>query len=74
METIAGIFLGSLLAITIGLVWLIPFVLLIRSNRTEGVTKLLWLIVMLCVSWFAWIAYLLLVPRAAPKVNRFNSY
>ncbi|MCB1735517.1 MAG: PLDc N-terminal domain-containing protein [Gammaproteobacteria bacterium] len=42
--------------------WLLPIILIARSDRTEGGEKLLWVLVTLFVSWFAWILYLLVAP------------
>ena len=44
------------------LIWLIPFVMVIRSSRTSGKEKIAWLLLLLFVSWFAWVFYLLLAP------------
>ena len=43
-------------------IWLLPMVLIAVSDRTTGVEKLCWVLLMLFVSWFAWIFYLLLAP------------
>lgn len=59
MEFVIG---GSVL-LTLGLYWLIPIFLILKSDRTSGGTKLLWLLIVMFVCWFAWIAYLLLVPK-----------
>ncbi len=50
---------GMLLA---AMMWLLPLVLIMRSNKTEGGEKLFWVLMVLFVSWFAWIIYLLLAP------------
>jgi len=63
-------FVVIILFLTIGLFWLIPLVMLIKSDRTSGGTKLLWLLVFLFISWFAWLAYILLVPKSQP-VKKF---
>ena len=60
-------FLSILFVLSIGFIWLIPFVLLIKSNRTKGAKKLFWFLIMLFISWFAWFFYLLLVPK--PEVE-----
>jgi len=63
-------FLVIILFLAIGLFWLIPLVMLIKSDRTSGGTKLLWVLVFLFISWFAWLAYILLVPKNQP-VKKF---
>ncbi len=42
--------------------WLLPFIMILKSDRTSGNEKLAWLLALLCISWFAWIFYLLLAP------------
>jgi len=46
----------------IGIIWLIPFFKILKSDRTNGIEKLVWIIAMLSVSWFAWILYVFLAP------------
>jgi len=60
------------LFLVIGLVWLIPLVMLIKSDRTSGGKKVLWVLVFLFISWFAWLAYILLVPKQQPT-NSFSN-
>ena len=55
--------LAILIFLFIGLVWLLPLVLLIKSDRTSGGQKVLWILIFLFISWFAWLAYILLVPK-----------
>ena len=43
-------------------IWLLPIVLIARSDKTGGAEKLVWLWAVLFVSWFAWIFYALLAP------------
>lgn len=58
---------GMLIVFFIGLIWVTPFILLIKSNRVEGGKKILWLLIMLFISWFAWLIYLALVPKQEIK-------
>ena len=53
---------GSTFFLTFILVWVLPIVLLIRSNRTTGGEKVAWILAFLFISWFAWVFYLLLAP------------
>lgn len=46
----------------IGLVWLLPIFLIVTSSKTTGSEKFAWVLLILFVSWFAWIFYLLLAP------------
>lgn len=66
MESLVVIFLF----LSVCLVWFIPLIMLIKSDRTSGGTKFLWILVFLFVSWFAWLAYILLVPKQQPT-NKF---
>ena len=44
------------------LIWLLPIILVARSDRTQGDEKLAWVLLIIFVSWLAWIFYLLLAP------------
>lgn len=56
-----GLFVFSVLLLIICL-WLWPIVMIARSPRVEGGEKVAWILLVLFVSWFAWIFYLLLAP------------
>jgi hypothetical protein len=48
--------------------WLIPIILVAISNRTQGGEKIAWVLLIIFVSWLAWIFYLLLAPlKRNPK-------
>lgn len=49
------------------LVWVLPVVFIISSSKTRGGEKLAWLLLVVFVSWFAWIFYLLLAPISNKK-------
>lgn len=55
---------GLGLAIALGclFLWLLPFLIIATSDKTTGGEKLAWLLVMIFLSWFAWIFYWLLAP------------
>ncbi len=42
--------------------WLLPFIIILSSNRTHGKEKFAWILGVIFISWFAWIFYLLLAP------------
>lgn len=46
----------------IGILWILPIWLILRSRRTSGREKFAWVLAILFISWFAWIFYLLLAP------------
>ena len=60
IETILGLGAGAMLVFFI--IWLLPIILILKSNKTSGGEKLFWLLAVLFVSWFAWIVYMLLAP------------
>jgi hypothetical protein len=60
LQTILGLGAGTLLLLLV--IWLLPMILILRSSKTSGAEKLFWVLAVLCVSWFAWIFYLLLAP------------
>ncbi|MDO6508747.1 hypothetical protein Q4506_17190 [Colwellia sp. 4_MG-2023] len=66
-------FIGIILVLVIGLFWLIPLVMLLKSKRTSGGTKALWVLAYVFVAWFAWLAYILLVPKKQPTNNFANT-
>ena len=46
----------------VGFVWLLPILVIISSGKTTGGEKLAWVLLVIFVSWLAWIFYLLLAP------------
>jgi hypothetical protein len=60
MSTILGLSVGALL-LTAFLLFL-PILLILRSDKTTGAEKLVWILAVIFVSWFAWILYALLAP------------
>jgi hypothetical protein len=65
--------IGLLIVIILFLTWLIPIILVAKSNRTEGGEKVAWVLLIIFVSWLAWIFYLLLAPLT-PKDTRSNNH
>lgn len=45
------------------LIWLAPFILVAVSDKTTGGEKVVWLLGMVFISWFAWILYMFLAPH-----------
>jgi hypothetical protein len=60
VETLLGLGVGTLLIVLV--IWLLPIILILTSNKTSGAEKLFWLLAVVFVSWFAWILYMLLAP------------
>jgi hypothetical protein len=60
VDTLLGLGVGTLVVVLV--VWLVPIILILTSNKTSGAEKLFWLLAVVFVSWFAWILYMLLAP------------
>jgi hypothetical protein len=60
LETLLGLGVGTVVLLLV--VWLIPNILILTSNKTSGAEKLFWLLAVVFVSWFAWILFMLLAP------------
>ena len=60
MESMLGVGVGFMLLITI--FWLLPVILILRSDKTSGGEKLAWILLIFFFSWFSWILYALLAP------------
>ncbi|MBD1388644.1 hypothetical protein IC617_04310 [Neiella sp. HB171785] len=50
------------LGILVFCIWLYPIVRIAKSDRTEGVEKIAWVLVTAFLFWFAWVLYLFLAP------------
>ncbi len=48
-------------------VWIIPILIIALSSRTRGGEKIAWILLVIFVSWFAWIFYMLLAPLSARR-------
>ena len=60
MQTLLG--LGALGLFMVVVIWLLPVVLILRSNKTNGAEKLVWVLLIFFFSWFSWLLYLLIAP------------
>jgi hypothetical protein len=68
MTSILG--LGFTALLISGFIWLLPIILILGSKKTNGAEKLLWILAVVFVSWFAWILYLLLAPLGGERSER----
>ena len=50
------------LLIIVLILWVLPIMLILKSNRTQGAEKIAWLIAIVTISWLAWVFYLFLAP------------
>ena len=62
METILG--LGMIGFFLFALVWWLPIILILRSDKTGGIEKLVWILLIFFFSWFSWLIYLFIAPVA----------
>jgi hypothetical protein len=60
LETFLGLSVGALVLAVI--IWVLPIVLIARSDKTTGLEKAVWILLILFFTWFAWIFYALLAP------------
>jgi hypothetical protein len=60
LQTVLGLGIGALLLIAF--IWWLPVILILGSNKTTGLEKLLWIILIFFFSWFSWILYLIIAP------------
>lgn len=61
-DAVVGLGVSTLILVLI--IWFLPIFLILRSSRTGGLEKLIWILLLLFFSWFSWILYLLLAPVA----------
>jgi hypothetical protein len=64
LHTLGMIGLPQVLLVVVlgGLLYLLPILIILFSNKTSGTEKLAWVLAVIFISWFAWIFYLLLAP------------
>ena len=55
----AGLFL-------IAFIWVLPVLLIMRSKKTNGAEKLVWILLIFFFSWFSWLLYMLIAPVGKP--------
>jgi len=67
MEALLGLGVFGLLLVAI--IWWLPVILILRSDKTGGIEKLVWVLLIFFFSWFSWLLYLLVAPVEA-KLNR----
>jgi uncharacterized protein with PQ loop repeat len=60
MQSLLG--LGAAGLFLIAFIWLLPVLLIIRSKKTNGAEKLVWILLIFFFSWFSWLLYLLIAP------------
>jgi len=66
MESILG--MGFIGLLVIAVIWWLPVILILGSNKTDGGEKLVWILLIFFFSWFSWILYALLAPVGRQRV------
>jgi hypothetical protein len=59
---ILGVVFGLVVALGGVLLWLLPIVLIAASDKVGGAEKILWILAIIFLSWFAWILYFFFAP------------
>lgn len=60
MGTVLGLGAGALILSVV--IWLLPILLILGSDKTSGREKLIWVLLIVFFTWFAWIFYVFLAP------------
>jgi uncharacterized protein with PQ loop repeat len=60
MQTLLG--LGAFGILLLAIIWWLPVILILRSKKTTGIEKLVWVLLIFFFSWFSWLLYLLVAP------------
>jgi TctA family transporter len=59
---VLGVVLGLAVALGGVVLWLLPIVLIAASDKVGTAEKLLWILAIIFLSWFAWIFYFFFAP------------
>ena len=59
-ETILGF--GAIGILLLALLWWLPIIFILKSDKTNGAEKLVWILLIFFFSWFSWILYALIAP------------
>ena len=70
---ILGVMFGLLVTLGGVLLWLLPIVLIAASDRVGTAEKILWILAIIFLSWFAWIFYFFFAP-VFDKPRRHSYY
>ena len=66
---------GLLMTVAVLAIWILPFWIILTSDKTCGLEKFCWLLAMICLSWFAWIFYFFLAPlQPRSRYHRYDRY
>jgi len=62
VASVAWAVLAVALPVAFLVIWFLPILIILCSDKTTGVEKLAWILLIVFFSWFAWIFYFLLAP------------
>lgn len=68
---------GASLIVMFGfiLIWLLPILIIAKSDKVCGGEKVAWILAIIFLSWFACIFYFLLAPlKEKPRVREYRYY
>ena len=54
--------MGIVGLVLVAVIWWLPVVFILSSDKTGGAEKFIWLLLIFFFSWFTWILYALLAP------------
>jgi hypothetical protein len=60
VEAILG--MGFVTLLIVAIIWWLPIILILKSDKTNGAEKFVWILLIFFFSWFSWILYALLAP------------
>ncbi len=60
-----GSLIGLVIVLFCALIWLLPIIFILASDRTSGKEKFAWILAVIFITWFAWIFYMLLAPLSS---------
>jgi hypothetical protein len=64
---------GLVVALGGVLLWLLPIVLIMASDKVGTAEKILWILAIVFLSWFAWILYFFFAP-VFDRPQRHSAY
>jgi hypothetical protein len=59
---IVGLAIAVAVPVLAAIIWFLPILIILCSDKTTGAEKLAWILAIVFLSWFAWIFYFLLAP------------
>ena len=70
---LVGLAMGLLAVLGGFFVWVLPILIIAASDKTSTSEKLLWILAIIFLSWFAWILYFFFAP-VFDRPQRYRYY